>query len=92
MVGTEMDGQIFLGWLKINISVFIAAFFMSLFLAFLFPDTMLWFVRGWGGIQQNRWTNFTGTDIKRRSFCQYLETFYFLLIELGTSQNKSFNA
>ena len=43
-----MDGQIFLGWLKINISAFIAAFIISLLLAFLFPDTMLWFVRGWG--------------------------------------------
>ena len=43
-----MDGQIFLGWLKINISFFIAAFIVSLLLAFLFPDTMLGFVRGWG--------------------------------------------
>ena len=43
-----MDGRIFLGWLKINISVFIAAFIISLLLAFLFPDTMSGFVRGWG--------------------------------------------
>ena len=44
-----MNRNIFLKWLKINILFFMGAFIVSLLLALLFPDTMLGFVRSWGG-------------------------------------------
>ena len=47
-----MNRNIFLKWLKINILFFMGAFIVSLLLALLFPDTMLGFVRSWGGIWQ----------------------------------------
>ena len=43
-----MDRRIFLKWLKVNILFFTGAFIVALFLALLFPDTMLGFVRKWG--------------------------------------------
>lgn len=43
-----MNTQIFFKWLRINTSFFMGAFIISLLLAFVFPDTMLGFVRGWG--------------------------------------------
>jgi hypothetical protein len=43
-----MNRKIFLKWLKNNILFFMGAFIIALFLALLFPDTMLGFVRRWG--------------------------------------------
>ena len=43
-----MTRKLFQNWLKLNLLVFVVAFFVALVLAFLFPDTMLAVVRSWG--------------------------------------------
>jgi uncharacterized membrane protein SpoIIM required for sporulation len=43
-----MNRKIFLKWLKVNILFFTGASIVALFLALLFPDAMLGFVRKWG--------------------------------------------
>ena len=43
-----MNREIFLKWFRINILFLVGAFIVALFLASLFPDTTLGFVRSWG--------------------------------------------
>jgi len=47
-----MNKQLFI-WLKINTSFFIASFIICLLLSFLFPNTMLDFVRSWGAFSRS---------------------------------------